>query len=77
MDLWAKSFRSMPIWQMSGSYLVCGATTFILSVHFVPYAIDRGVSPGLAAAIFGLMSGLNIIGSIGAGMLSARISHLG
>lgn len=75
VDRWAQSFRSMPIWQMSGSYLVCGATTFILSVHFVPYAIDRGVSPGVAATIFGLMSGLNIIGSIGAGMLSDRFNR--
>jgi hypothetical protein len=58
VDRWAESFRSPPIWQMSGSYFVCGATTFLLSVHFVPYAIDRGVSPGLAATIFGLMSGL-------------------
>ncbi len=75
VDHWSQSFRSPPIWQMSGSYFVCGATTFLLSVHFVPYAIDRGVSPGLAATIFGLMSGLNIIGSIGAGMLSDRFNR--
>ena len=41
----------------------------------MPYAIDRGVSPGMAATIFGLMSGLNIIGSIGAGMLSDRFNR--
>jgi len=75
VDRWAESLRSFPFWQMSGSYFVCGATTFILSVHFVPYAIDRGVSPGLAATIFGLMSGLNVIGSIGAGMLSDRFNR--
>jgi len=75
VDRWSQSFRSLPIWQMSGSYFVCGATTFLLSVHFVPYALDRGVSPGLAATIFGLMSGLNIIGSIGAGVLSDKFSR--
>jgi MFS family permease len=75
VDRWAESLRSFPFWQMSGSYLVCGATTFVLSVHFVPYAIDRGVSPGLAATIFGLMSGLNVIGSVGAGMLSDRFNR--
>ena len=75
VESWAQSFRSLPIWQMSSSYLICGATTFILSVHFVPYAIDRGVSSGVAAMIFGLMSGLNIIGSIGAGMLSDRFDR--
>ena len=75
VDRWSQSFRSLPIWQMSGSYFVCGATTFVLAVHFVPYAIDRGVSPGMAATIFGLMSGLNIIGSIGAGMLSDKFNR--
>ena len=75
VESWAQSFRSLPIWQMSCSYLICGSTTFILSVHFVPYAIDRGVSSGMAAVIFGLMSGLNIIGSIGAGMLSDRFNR--
>ena len=74
-DRWSESFRSLPIWQMSGSYFVCGSTTFLLSVHFVPYALDRGVSPGMAATVFGLMSGLNIIGSIGAGVLSDRFSR--
>ena len=75
VDRWSQSFRSLPNWPMSGSYFVCGATTFLLSVHFVPYALDRGVSPGLAATIFGLMSGLNIIGSIGAGVLSDKFSR--
>lgn len=75
VDRWSESFRSLPIWQMSGSYFVCGSTTFLLSVHFVPYALDRGVSPSMAATVFGLMSGLNIIGSIGAGMLSDKFSR--
>ena len=74
-DRWAESFRSWPIWQMSLSYFVCGSTTFVMSIHFVPYAIDRGVSPGLAATIFGLMSAMNAIGSIGSGMLSDRFNR--
>ena len=75
VDKWSESFRSMPIWQVSLAYFICGATTFLLSVHFVPYAIDRGVSPGMAATVFGLMSGLNVAGSIGAGMLSDRFGR--
>ena len=71
--MWARSLRSWPMWQMSGSYAVCGFTTFILSVHFVPYAIDQGVAPGTAATIFGFMMGLNLLGVTGAGMLADRI----
>jgi MFS family permease len=74
-DRWVESFRSFPFWQMTGSYFVCGATTAVLSVHFVPYALDRGVSPGVAATAFGFMMGLNVVGSIAAGMLSDRFSR--
>ena len=60
---------------MSLSYFVCGSTTFMLSVHFVPYAIDRGVSPTTAATVFGLMMGLNSLGAIGAGALADKFGR--
>ncbi|MFQ6027761.1 MAG: MFS transporter [Dehalococcoidia bacterium] len=74
-DRWAQPFRSLPIWQMSLSYMICGSTTFMLSVHFVPYAMDRGVSPNLAATIFGVMLGLNVFGAVGAGLLADRFGR--
>ncbi len=70
---WRQAFRSWPIWQMSFSYFICGSTTFMLSVHFVPMAIEEGIKPQTAALIFGLMSGLNAIGATGAGWISDRI----
>jgi sugar phosphate permease len=72
---WQESFRSPPMWQMTAAYFVCGATTGVLNVHFVPYAIGRGVSPGTAAILFGFMMGLNVVGGITAGMLSDRFSR--
>ena len=75
VDAWSESFRSPPIWQMSGAFFVCGFTTLIMSVHFVPYAIDIGVSPGLAATIFGVMIGLNVLGGLGSGMLADRFGR--
>jgi len=72
---WTQPFRSWPFWQVSLAYMVCGSTTFMLSVHFVPYAVDRGVSPGLAATIFGVMLGLNVFGSLGAGLLADRFGR--
>ena len=60
------------MWQLSSSYVACGITTGLIAAHFVPLAIDRGVSPGLAATIFGLMAGLNVLGGIVAGILSDR-----
>ena len=72
-ESWRNSLRSWPFWQMSGAYFVCGATTFILSIHFIPYAEDRGIERGTAALIFAVMSGLNIVGATSAGFLSDKI----
>ena len=70
VDKWSESFRSYPMWQMSGAFFVCGFTTLIMSVHFVPYAIGQGVSPGVAATIFGVLMGLNVAGGLGSGVLA-------
>jgi len=72
VDRWAQAFRSWPIWQLSGSYFVCGFTTSIISIHFVPFAIGQGISPVLAATIFSFMMALNMVGSLSAGFLSDR-----
>lgn len=75
-ERWREAFRSPPIWQVSLSLLVCGATTYMLTFHFVAFAQeDRGISPGMAGAMFALMGGLNALGSIGAGALSDRFSR--
>ncbi len=74
-DSWLRSFQSMPIWQMTIAYFACGYTTAVLSIHFVPFAHSLGVPEQSAALIFGLMMGLNIVGSIGAGILSDRFSR--
>ncbi len=47
----------------------------MISTHFVPFAIERGVSPGKAALIFGLMMGLNSLGGLGAGILSDKFGR--
>ena len=72
VDQWIESFRSAPMWQISAAYTVCGVTTGIIAAHFVPYAIDQGVSASMAATIFGVMMGLNVLGGLGAGILADR-----
>ena len=72
VDRWTHSFRTPPMWQLSAAYTVCGITTGIISIHLVPYAIGEGISPFTAATIFGVMMGLNALGSIGASVLSDR-----
>ena len=74
-DNWKDSFRSPPIWQLSGAYFVCGVTTLIISTHYVPFAIDLGISPGVAALAFGLMQGLNAVGVLIVGVLADMFSR--
>ena len=75
VDRWYRSFRSPPMWQMSFAFTVCGFTTGMISAHLVPYAIGEGISPSVAAIIFGFMMGLNMVGAIGAGILADRFGR--
>ena len=72
---WADSLRSLPMWQMTLSYFVCGATTATLAVHFVPHALNLGVSPTVAALAFGYMMALNALGAVAATMISDRFGR--
>lgn len=72
---WRDSYRSPPMWQLSGAYFVCGMTTAIISFHYVPFAVDRGFSLGTAALAFGLMSGLNVVGVLSVGAMSDRFER--
>jgi MFS family permease len=72
VEHWQQSFRSTPIWQLCGGYFVCGVTIALSSTHFVPFAIERGVSATTAATAFGLMSGLNVVGVLVVGALADR-----
>lgn len=70
MGRWQDSFKTSPIWQMTGSYFVCGMTTAIIAAHYVPFAIDRGAGAEVAALAFGLMTGLNVVGVLVIGLIS-------
>lgn len=75
MQRWIQSYRSAPIWQLSVAYFVCGMTTAIISVHYVPFAIERGFTLKTAAMAFGLMSGLNVVGVLGIGSIADRFQR--
>ena len=76
VDEWWRSFRSPPIWNLSAAYTVCGVTVGLISVHFIPYAEEHiGVPRTLAGIIFGILTGLNVIGAIGGGWLADRFGR--
>ncbi len=72
VDKLADAFRSQPFWQLTGAYVVCGATTAVMSVHFIPHAEDLGMSTSGAALAFGVMNGFNVLGVYTASALADR-----
>ena len=72
LDYWKASIRSAPFWQLSLAYFACGATTSVMTFHFIPYAEDQGMDKATAAMAFALMSGLNVIGLLGATWLADK-----
>ena len=76
VDQWWQSFRTPPIWNLSIAFTVCGITVGLISVHFVPYAQQEvGVSLKMAGLIFGILTGLNVVGAIGGGWLAERFNR--
>ena len=85
VNSWRQCFKTPPMWQLSGAYVVCGITTGLLSIHFIPYAED--ILPDtvnflwmtfddkkvFAALMFGIMTGLNAAGVIITGFMGDRM----
>jgi MFS family permease len=72
---WMEAFRSIPMWQLMGGYMVCGITTNLISAHYVPYAIEEGFSPSVAATAFGVLSAMNLAGVLSIGFLGDRFGR--
>ncbi len=75
VDYWRDALKSAPIWQLTGAYFVCGMTTAIISAHYIPFAVERGVDARVAAVAFGVMSALNIAGVLAAGWISDKVGR--
>ena len=72
---WSEALRSAPLWQLNGSYFVCGMTVSLFSIHLIPFATDRGLSLETAAHAFGLMAMCSVVGSLLAGAVADRIGR--
>ena len=72
VDRWRNAYRSAPMWQLTLTYVVCGVTTAIISVHFVTFAKTEGVPETTAAYAFGLLSFMNMTCVLALGVVSDR-----
>jgi sugar phosphate permease len=69
-------FRSRDFWLLAGGFGICGFTSNgLIGTHFIPHAAEHGIGEVTAASIFGLMGGLNILGTLAAGMLCDQVPN--
>lgn len=67
-------FRSSNFWLLAGTFFVCGGTSSgLIGTHLIPHSIDRGIPQVTAAYIFGIMGGLNFVGSLLSGWMIDRV----
>jgi predicted MFS family arabinose efflux permease len=67
------ALRSPTFWLLTGTFFICGASSNgIIGTHFVPHAVDHGISQTVAAGTLALMGLMNFVGTLGSGYLTDR-----
>jgi MFS family permease len=70
-----EAIRHGDFWRLSFGFFVCGFTMSFASTHFVPFAMDMGFEPMVAANALGLVGGCSIVGGLAAGYLGDRFNR--
>ena len=70
-----REFARNPVFHaLFWSFMVCGfTTTGVIETHLIPYAAFCGIPPVPSATIYGLLSGVNLVGMVLAGYLSDHV----
>jgi MFS family permease len=70
-----REFARSPVFHaLFWSFMVCGfTTTGVIETHLIPYAAFCGIPPVPSATIYGLLSGVNLVGMVLAGYLSDHV----
>ncbi len=68
--------RARDFWLLSGSFLICGASTNgLIGTHLVPACMDHGMPEVRAAGLLAMMGAFDLIGTTASGWLSDRFSN--
>jgi MFS family permease len=62
-------------WLFATAIFCIGFCLWTIMIHIVPYAIDRGISPEIAALILASMNGAQPLGSILGGIIADKIGN--
>ncbi|MDP2931618.1 MAG: MFS transporter, partial [Chloroflexota bacterium] len=77
MEIRQYTFREMvrtrQFWILASAWFLVVFSVQIILAHIVPHMTDLGLSPALAASIFGIIGVASIIGRVGMGGVSDRL----
>jgi MFS family permease len=68
-----QAFQTGKYWLFAITIFCIGFCFWTIMVHIVPYSIDQGISPAVAAMILSAMNGAQPVGSIIVGFIADRI----
>jgi predicted MFS family arabinose efflux permease len=58
---------------LSGTFFICGATTYgLIGTHLIPAAVDHGISEVAAAGLLALIGVFDLVGTLASGWLTDR-----
>ncbi len=70
-----EAIRGTEFWRLGFGFFVCGFTMSFASIHFVPFAMEMGFEPMVAANALGMVGAFSIMGGLTAGYLGDRFSR--
>jgi predicted MFS family arabinose efflux permease len=69
----AAVLRSVPFWLLSGAFFLASLTGIAMTVHAIPYLLERGENPAFAAFAVGLIGVAQIPGRLLFAVAAARL----
>jgi MFS transporter, OFA family, oxalate/formate antiporter len=70
-----QAFKTGKLWSFSIIMFCIGFCLWTVFIHIVPYAMDRGISPKVAAMILSFMSLAQPVGSIAVSVIADRLGN--
>jgi OFA family oxalate/formate antiporter-like MFS transporter len=70
-----QAFKTKKFWFFAIVIFCIGFCLWTVFIHIVPYAIDRGISPNVAAMILSAMSLAQVVGNIVGSIIADRIGN--
>lgn len=70
--------RAPQFWLLMATFFVCGYTSNgMVLTHFMPHALEHSFTELQASSALGIMGAMNVVGTVGAGVICDRIGRRG